>query len=178
MYTIIRNKKSDALTLHSSTCPVAIKHYGKTIEIASFPTRFEAIESVQFHGGKVKTCKCALVKGEKTRQKNPAINGNHRDVKKALKLYKEFREATPKRGRQIEFEMPKVLMILGNVRFIGYDTTRRGKTELYKHDFAAGSRPLLCADGNTGQLFIVEGRYHVTPRGIVDIDSRGKEIDD
>jgi len=329
MYTIIRNKKSDALTLHSSTCPVAIKHYGKTIEIASFPTRFEAIESVQFHGGKVKTCKCALVKGEKTRQKNPAhlcrntnngqwahcsvcsgrihsrecttrrnkkvdcckerhemlyaqgqtmgigdesismlgdfaiqnkrqknpvinnemsamryhvvatypngdkqiyksktlkragenfrevqthglnsglyskielidthnknmvigraprerqenpvINGGHRDVKKALKLYKEFREATPKRGRQIEFDMPKVLMILGNVRFIGYDTTRKGKTELYKHDFAAGSRPLLCADGESGQLFIVEGRYHVTPRGIVDIDSRGKEIDD
>jgi len=252
-YTIIRNKKSDALTLHSSTCPVAIKHYGKTIEIASFPTRFEAIESVQFHGGKVKTCKCALVKGEKTRQKNPAhlcrntnngqwahcsvcsgrvhsqecttrrnkkidcckerhemlyaqgqtmgigdesipmlgdfavqnkrqknpvINGGHRDVKKALKLYKEFREATPKRGRQIEFDMPKVLMILGNVRFIGYDTTRKGKTELYKHDFAAGSRPLLCADGESGQLFIVEGRYHVTPRGIVDIDSRGKEIDD
>jgi hypothetical protein len=106
------------------------------------------------------------------------INGKQRDVKKALKLYKEFREATPKRGRTIELELPKVVMVLGNIRFIGYDTTRRGKTELYKHDFAPGSRPILCADGKTGQLFIIEGRYHVTPRGIVDLDGKGKEIDD
>ncbi len=106
------------------------------------------------------------------------LNTKQRDVKKALKLYEEFREATPKRGRQIEFEMPKVLMVMGNVRFIGYDTTRRGKTELYKHDFAPGSRPLLCADGETGTLFIIEGRYRVTDRGIVDIDAAGKEIDD
>ena len=90
------------------------------------------------------------------------LNSKHPDVQKAVKLYKNFREATPKRGRTIEFEMPKVLMVMGNVRFIGYDTTRRGKTELYKHNFAPGSRPLLCADGKTGQLFIVEGRYHVT----------------
>lgn len=110
------------------------------------------------------------------------LNANHPDVKKAIKLYRNFREASPKRGRTIEFEMPKVLMVMGNVRFIGYDTTRRGKTELYKHDFAAGSRPLLCADGNTGQLFIIEGRYHVTAggelTGIVDVDAKGNEIDD
>jgi len=141
----------------------------------------------------------ALIQGERIRQKNvmqapelppsardlprrkmqaPQLNDRHRDVKKALKLYTEFREAQPERGRQIELEMPKVLMVLGNVRFIGYDTTRRGKTELYKHDFAAGSRPILCADGETGKLFIIEGRYHVTPRGIVDLDPKGKEIDD
>ena len=110
------------------------------------------------------------------------LNPKHPDVKKAMKLYEEFREAKPKRGRTIEIEMPKVLMVMGNVRFIGYDTTRKGKTELYKHDFAAGSRPLLCADGASGQLFIVGGRYHVTAggdlAGIVDIDARGKEIDD
>ncbi len=106
------------------------------------------------------------------------LNSNRRDVQKALKLYKEFREAVPKRGRTVEIEMPSVLMVMGNIRFIGYDTTRKGKTELYKHDFAPGSRPILCADGNTGQLFILEGRYHVTPRGIVDLDSRGKEIED
>jgi hypothetical protein len=103
---------------------------------------------------------------------------SQRDLKKAYKLYEEFREAQPKRGRRIEFEMPEVLMIMGNIRSINYDTTRGRKTELYKHDFAPGSRPLLCADGNTGQLFIIEGRYHVTPRGIVDIDAKGEEIDD
>lgn len=106
------------------------------------------------------------------------LNSNHRDVKKATKLYKEFREAAPKRGRVVQIDMPKSLMVMGLVEFIGYSTTRRGKTELYKHDFAAASRPFLCADGETGLLFIIEGRYHVTPRGIVDIDARGKEIDD
>ena len=110
------------------------------------------------------------------------LNPDHPDVKKALKLYEGFREAKPKRGRTIEIEMPKVLMVMGHLRFVGYDTTRNGKTELYKHDFAPGSRPLLCADGATGQLFIIQGRYHVTAggelTGIVDLDARGKEIDD
>lgn len=102
---------------------------------------------------------------------------SQKDLKKAYKLYREFREEVPKRGRKIEFELPQVVMIMGNIRAISYDTTRSGKTELYKHDFAAGSRPLLCADGKTGQLFIIEGRYHVTPRGIVDLDAKGREIE-
>ena len=112
------------------------------------------------------------------RKKNPRTRPKiTKDFDKAYSLYKEFREEIPKRGRKVEFEMPKALMIMGNIRAISYDTTRRRKTELYKHDFAAGSRPLLCADGRTGKLFIIEGRYHVTPRGIVDIDARGKELE-
>lgn len=100
------------------------------------------------------------------------------DYEKAYKLYHRFREKVPDRGRAVEFEMPTVLMVMGNVFEIKYDTTRRGKTEKYHHTFAEGSRPVLCADGKTGQLFLVEGRYHVTPRGIVDLDARGREIDD
>jgi hypothetical protein len=109
------------------------------------------------------------------------INGNHRDVKKAAKLYAEFREAKPKRGGTLEIDWPKTLTAIGNVRFIGYDTTRRGKTELYKHEFAPGSRPMLCADPRNGQLYIVAGRYRFKTgklNGIVDIDAAGKDIDD
>jgi hypothetical protein len=112
------------------------------------------------------------------RKQMKRLNPNNKDVKKALQLYAEFREALPKRIPEVDFELPKLLTALGNIRFIGYDTTRRGKTELYKHEFAAGSRPVLCADAATGRLFIIEGRYHVTPRGIVDLDANGKEIDD
>lgn len=103
---------------------------------------------------------------------------SRRDYEKAFKLYEEFRESVPRRGREIEFDMPTVVMVMGNLVEVKYDTTRGRKTEKYHHTFAAGSRPLLCADGKTGQLFIVEGRYHVTPRGIVDLDSKGQEIDD
>lgn len=99
------------------------------------------------------------------------------DVKKALALYKDFREENPKRGRRIEFETPRVVMVMGFVRAIDYDTTRGKKTELYRHEFAVGSRPLLTASAETGLLYIVEGRYHVTERGIVDLDGQGREID-
>lgn len=102
--------------------------------------------------------------------------GSKKDIKKAYDLYKEFREEIPRRGRKIEIELPKAVMIMGNIRSISYDTTRNRKTELYKHDFSEGSRPLLCSDGHS--LFIIEGRYHVTERGIVDIDARGREIED
>lgn len=99
-----------------------------------------------------------------------------RDIKKAAKLYREFREETPRKVREVEFELPKAVMVIGNVRFVAYDTTRRGKTELYKHTFAKGSRPLLCSDGD--RLFVIGGRFHVTERGIVDLDARGREIED
>jgi hypothetical protein len=101
-----------------------------------------------------------------------------KDLKKAYQLYSEFREETPKRGRRIEFEMPKALMVMGNIRSIAYDTTMAGKTVLFKHDFAPGSRPLLCAGAEPNQLFIIEGRYVVTDRGIVDLDAQGNELDD
>jgi hypothetical protein len=101
-----------------------------------------------------------------------------KDIDKALKLYAEFRETVPTRGRVLDFDVPQAVMVMGNLRSLSYDTTRNKKTELYKHEFAPGSRPLLCADGRTGALYIIEGRYHVTPRGIVDIDSRGREIED
>jgi hypothetical protein len=102
---------------------------------------------------------------------------NRRDVEKAIKLYQEFREEPPKRGRVIEFSMPKTVMVMGNINAIEYDTTRRNKVEKYRHDFNPGSRPLLCADAKTGQLFVIEGRYHVTERGIVDLDNKGRELD-
>ena len=119
-------------------------------------------------------CQAAL--GTHRRVPNPYMVSQS-DVDKAYKLYKDFREEPPKRGRVVEFEMPKVVMIMGNVTAIEYDTTQQRKLKKYRHDFAAGSRPLLCADARTGQLFIIEGRYHVTDRGIVDVSSDGKELD-
>lgn len=62
-YIVIRNKKSDKLTLHSTQCSVAIKHYSDChdIERLADDTIAEAIEGVAFHGGKVKICDCAKV---------------------------------------------------------------------------------------------------------------------
>jgi hypothetical protein len=49
---------------------------------------------------------------------------------------------------------------------------------MYKHKFARGSRPLLCAGPKAGQLYLIGGRFHVTDRGIVDLTPSGKEIPD
>lgn len=101
-----------------------------------------------------------------------------RELQKAARLYENFREAKPKRARVVRVTLPKVAAVIGHVRQIQYDTTHQGKTHLYKHTFAPGSRPLLVAGTRNGQLYLIGGRYHVTGRGIVDKDGRGREIED
>jgi hypothetical protein len=100
-----------------------------------------------------------------------------RSLKKAYDLYSDFREKPARKVFKIDFDIPTSLMSMGNVKAIEYDTTRGGVCEKYRHDFAEGSRPILCADAVTGQLFIIKGRYHVTERGIVDLDGRGRELE-
>lgn len=69
-------------------------------------------------------------------------------------------------------------MVMGPCDAIEYSTTHGGKAKLYRHDFAPGSKPLLCAGSDKGQLFLIGGRFKVTSRGIVDIDTRGRFIYD
>lgn len=101
-----------------------------------------------------------------------------KDIERASALYESFREERPKRARTVRVTLPKVAMVMGHVRAIEYDTTHGGKTHLYKHRFAPGSKPMLVAAKGRGKLFLIGGRYHVTGRGIVDLDPRGRELDD
>jgi hypothetical protein len=98
------------------------------------------------------------------------------DVAKATKLYEEFREQKAQTGRVLRIDWPRSLMSMGYIHDIGYDTVRNGDAEKYRHHFAPGSRPILCAD-KRGLLFIVGGRYHVTERGIVDLGPDGRELE-
>jgi hypothetical protein len=56
-------------------------------------------------------------------------------------------------------------------------TTHNGKPALYVHHFAPGSRPALYAGTNRNELALVGGRFHVTGRGITDLDANGRETD-
>lgn len=100
------------------------------------------------------------------------------ELRKAYKLYEDFREAKPKKIIRLNYDdvVPKSLMSMGNLIEVKYDTTRGHKVEKYHHKFAVGSRPLLCAS-DTGLLYIIGGRYEVTERGIVDLDGRGEELE-
>lgn len=66
-------------------------------------------------------------------------------------------------------------MIMGTVRLIAYDTTHGGKYAPYEHEFAPGSRPLLCAGRQSGQLFLIgDNNFRASLRGIVDTDRQGR----
>ena len=56
-------------------------------------------------------------------------------------------------------------------------TSHRRKVVLYVHDFAPGSRPTIFAGAGRNQLYLFDGRFKVTARGITDLDARGREID-
>lgn len=97
-----------------------------------------------------------------------------REKQAAAKLWQAFRETRPGRTKRIKIEWPKALMVMGTVRLIAYDTTHGGKYAPYEHEFAPGSRPLLCAGVKTGQLFLIGHHFRVTARGVVDIDGSGR----
>jgi hypothetical protein len=99
-------------------------------------------------------------------------------VKKAKQLYEQFREQDATRARKIRIRYPTAVMVMGYLEFVGYSTTHNGVAKMYKHKFARGSRPLLCAGPKAGQLYLIGGRFHVTDRGIVDLTPSGKEIPD
>lgn len=96
----------------------------------------------------------------------------------AVELFRDFREREPTRAKQVELIIPEALMVMGPCEFIGYRTTHGRAGRLYQHEFAGGSRPLLCAGPEDNQLFLIGGRFRVTERGIVDLDRRSAEIDD
>jgi hypothetical protein len=98
------------------------------------------------------------------------------EVKRAAALYRAFREADPRRTRRIAFDLPRAAAIMGTVEFIGYVTTHGGRTKLYIHEFAPGSRPYLAAGTRRNQALLVGGRYRVTGRGIVDLDRHGRAV--
>lgn len=73
--------------------------------------------------------------------------------------------------------IPSGLMTIGRLNALEYDCRREGKILQARHVFAPGSRPMLAAGTQKGQLFLLGTRYRMTDRGIVDFDSRGRAID-
>jgi hypothetical protein len=99
-----------------------------------------------------------------------------RDLHAAVALYESFREKKPKRLKVVNVDIPTVVACIGHVEAIDYRTTHGSKLTLYRHDFVAGSRPLLCVSSDGKSLLLLGGRYQFTERGIVDKDASGKEV--
>ena len=107
-----------------------------------------------------------------------AYNPRDPEMSRAAKLYESFRERAPRRVAKLGIlPPPRIAVDIGHVEYIGYRTTHGRKLTLYQHDFAPGSRPLLCVSPDGRQLLLIGGRYQFTERGIVDHDIDGREIE-
>ena len=64
--------------------------------------------------------------------------------------------------------LPDVMLVVGDIDFIGYTTVRDGVTEKYIHKFTKKCRPLFSVSHDGKQLFMLGGSYDFTELGIVD----------
>lgn len=114
-----------------------------------------------------------------SRIKNPVkphVSARQSRVIKAIQLYQRFRVDDPKFVDEINFEAHDVMMAIGIVNAVEYDTKRAGKVEYYRHEFTGKSRPLLASSWDGKQLYLLGGNYNFTDVGIVDVDPiTGKE---
>lgn len=99
-----------------------------------------------------------------------------KQLKRAVKLYRDFRDAEAEQITTVSVGLPSAAAVIGHVDFVGYTTTHAGKTVAYKHAFRNGSRPLLCASADGLQLLLIGGRFVFTELGIVDVDSKGRKV--
>lgn len=114
-------------------------------------------------------------------------------MKSASRLYEDFRgrrigrtySIGVKFGRdwvtrpgRLNLIIPAELAVMGHVAAIDYDTTRDSFTMRARHEFARGARPIIAAAAGNGQIFFLGERFRWTDRGIMDLDGRGRLIDD
>ena len=90
-------------------------------------------------------------------------------IRRAAQRYKDF---SGHDGDEVETvsvpDMPKAVLVIGELEGVIYSTVRDDEHERYIHKFKQSARPLLCASPDGDQLFIVGGAFEFTDRGIVD----------
>ena len=97
--------------------------------------------------------------------------------RKAIRIYRSFREANPQKIAVFDVDVPSDVAAIGHLEACDYRTTHAGKLTLYRHEFIDGSRPLLCASADGRSLWLLGGRFKFTDRGIVDLDAKGRELE-
>ena len=91
------------------------------------------------------------------------------EMAQAADLYERFSGHDPEAIGKVRVPpIPKVGVAVGEVDGILYSTVRDGKLEKYIHKFRKSDRPLFVVSPDGKQLFLIEGRYTFTERGIVD----------
>jgi hypothetical protein len=105
------------------------------------------------------------------RASNPTLGDAAR---RAALIYERFTGHYADEAQRVNFKVPRAVAEIGTCDGILYTTVRDGKTEHYKHEFAATDKPLMCVSEDGRQLLLIGGRYKFTARGIVDTSDKSK----
>lgn len=89
-------------------------------------------------------------------------------INRAADLYENFTGHEAEELGYIDFSIPDVAVVIGEVEGIIYNTVRDGVHERYIHKFKAKSRPMFAVTPDGTQLVLLGGNYDFTERGIVD----------
>lgn len=91
-------------------------------------------------------------------------------IQKAKKLFYDFSgHELGNDAFEVSMPRPSILIPVGQLDGVLYTTIRDGKKESYIHEFKKpNSQPLLATDADGEQLYILEGNYKFTEKGIVD----------
>lgn len=89
---------------------------------------------------------------------------------KAAHAFEDFTGRKPRRVRKTQLDSRDVVgWEMGPAVGVAYEATRDGETAQYFHEFAKKARPALVARDDGKQLYLVDGQYTVTERGIEDM---------
>lgn len=110
-----------------------------------------------------------LVPKQASRKTNPVPASKKVQIRNASKLYSDFTGHDANEYEMVDKPIiPDVMLLVGDLDFIGYTTVRDGKTEKYIHKFKKNCRPHFTVSHDGKQLFMLGGSYDFTELGIVD----------
>ncbi len=104
----------------------------------------------------------------KRARKNPVPESRRSKINKAARLYEDFTGHDAEELGYVDFQNPEVALAIGDVVGIIYETVRDGVKERYIHQFKVKARPLFAVSYDGKQLYLLNGEYDFTERGIVD----------
>lgn len=88
---------------------------------------------------------------------------------RAGKAYADFHgEPATKAHHVVLHEPPDEVWMLGKVIGIAYEAMRDGEIDRYYHEFKPSHAPYLTVSPDGHGLFLADGKYTVTERGIED----------
>lgn len=92
-----------------------------------------------------------------------------REIRQAAARFEGFRGEPAEQALRVTVPpTPRVMLTIGECVGIMYRTRRDGQVDEYLHRFNRKSRPTLCCSSDGKKLYLLDGAYSVTDRGIED----------